>query len=67
MLFLVNAYKTKICVNCKYFIKDDQFVDSDLYGKCSFFPRSKDNEINYLVAGNNVKYVMEYYYCSTDR
>ena len=54
--------KPKLCINCKYFITDN---DTGKFGKCSFFPR-KENDIYNLVNGIN-KDIIDYYYCSTSR
>ena len=54
--------KPKLCVNCKYFITDN---NTGKFGKCLLFPR-KENDIYRLVNGihedNN-----EYHYCSVSR
>jgi hypothetical protein len=52
--------KPKLCVNCKYFIPDN---DNGKYAKCSLFQK-EDGLINYLVNGINEN---EYYFCSTLR
>jgi hypothetical protein len=75
-IFSLKVIKPKLCINCKYFVKDtknnnandnyanDNYVsDNNIYAKCSFFPK-KENTINFLVTGNNMN---EYYYCSTSR
>ena len=49
----------KLCINCKYFIPDN---DTGKFGKCSLFPK-QGGKINYLVNGIND----EYFYCSTSR
>ena len=56
----LKTNKPKICINCKYFIPDN---DNGKFGKCSFFPR-RENNINFLVNGINEE---NYYYCSTSR
>ena len=67
-LFFAEIYsleiKPKICIHCKYFIPDDI---SDVYGKCSFFPKIEKNNANYLVTGNNDPSLLDYEYCSTAR
>lgn len=53
--------KPKLCVNCKYFVKD--FFSANKFGKCSQFPMNDDSK-NYLVTGIDDR---ELYYCSTAR
>jgi len=58
--------KPKLCINCKYFITDN---DTGKFGKCSLFPK-KAVKINYLVNGiNGINDINdnEYYFCSTSR
>jgi len=58
----VEAYKTPLCVNCKFF--KNNFYTESKFGKCTKFPQ---NTIDYtLVDGISVKQ-QEYYYCSTAR
>ena len=52
--------KPKLCINCKYFITDN---DNGKFGKCSLFPRKK-NDIYNLVNGIN-KEIIDYKYCAT--
>lgn len=54
--------KPKLCINCKYFITDN---DTGKFAKCSLFPR-KENDIYNLVYGINEDNI-EYNYCSTSR
>jgi hypothetical protein len=54
----------KICINCKYFIPDDS---SDVYGKCSVFPKIEKNNLNFLVTGNKDPSLSYYEYCSIVR
>lgn len=54
--------KSKLCINCKYFITDN---DNGKFGKCSLFTR-KENDIFNLVNGNHTDNI-EYHYCSTSR
>ena len=64
LLFLqVLAFnKPKLCVNCKFFITDN---DTGEFGKCALFPR-EDSNIYRLVNGNGIENI-DYYYCSTSR
>ena len=40
----------KLCINCKYIIKNDVKYDNKIiYSKCSFFPRL-ENSANFLVS-----------------
>lgn len=57
-IFSVKVTKTNLCINCKFFITDN---DLNKYGKCSFFPKES---IDYLVNGIKEE---NYYYCSTSR
>jgi len=50
--------KPKLCVNCKFFIKNREVGLENC--KCSFFPIEESN-VNFLVTG--YKYVDDYYYC----
>ena len=54
--------KPKLCINCKYFITDN---DTGKFGKCSLFPKEK-NDIYNLVNGIH-KDNIEYHYCSVSR
>ena len=59
-IFSLKQNTVKLCINCKYFITDN---DNGKYAKCSLF--SKDEGlINYLLNGINEN---EYYYCSIVR
>jgi hypothetical protein len=54
----------KLCINCKYIIKNDIKDDNKMiYSKCSFFPRL-ENSANFLVSGVEDK---DYFFCSTAR
>jgi hypothetical protein len=55
--------KPKLCINCKYFIKDNY---SSEYGKCSYFPRIIEDD-SFLVNGIIKEINIDYYYCSTMR
>ena len=56
--------KPKLCVNCKYFITDN---DTDKFGKCSLFQR-KENDIYSLVIGIHKDTNNEYrHFCSVAR
>jgi len=62
--FSLNEIKPKLCINCKYFISDD---DTNKFGKCSLFPKLEENNISFLVNGDkNIKNI-QYFYCSTLR
>jgi hypothetical protein len=56
----LKQIKPKLCINCKYFISDN---DSGRFSKCSLFPLEINN-YNFLVNGIEET---EYYYCSTAR
>jgi hypothetical protein len=54
--------KSKLCINCKYFITDK---NTNKFGKCLLFPK-EENNIYRLVNGiceDNI----EYHFCSTAR
>jgi len=61
--FSASQMKPKLCINCKFYKKD--FFTSSEFGKCSLFPREKENDY-FLVNGNNNNNI-ESYYCSTSR
>ena len=62
----IETYKPRLCVNCKYFIKPDDILDTG-YGKCSKHPKEEDNNMNYLVTGIKNQNQKQYWYCSTAR
>ena len=59
-----TGVKPKLCINCKYFISDD---DTDKFGKCSLYPRIEENNLYFLVNGVEDIKNLEYYYCSSLR
>jgi len=60
-----NAVKPKLCVDCKFFIKDNFFTRNE-FGKCALFSKVKKND-NYLVDGSKKYEKTEYSYCSIVR
>ena len=61
--FSAIEIKPKLCIDCKFFIKDS--FTSNKYGKCSLFIEEEEND-SFLVNGidnNNIKYQ----YCSIAR
>jgi hypothetical protein len=50
--------KPKLCIHCKYFIPDNEFIK---YSKCSFFQK---NDIDFLVNGISKE---NYHYCCVSR
>ena len=52
----VKKNTPKLCMNCKYFIQNNDF---GTFSKCSFFI-NKESEIDFLVNGIDKD---EYYYC----
>ena len=58
--YSVKVSMSKICVRCKYFIRDDE---NNILGKCALFPTDK-GIIEYLVTGVNKN---KYQYCCTSR
>jgi hypothetical protein len=55
--------KPKLCLNCKYFITDN---NTGQYGRCLLFPKGEDNRYR-LVNGNIIENKNEYNYCVTAR
>lgn len=55
--------KSKLCINCEYFITDH---DTNKFGKCSLFPK-EENNIYSLVNGIHEDKNIEYHYCSSAR
>lgn len=60
-IFSLKTVKPKFCINCKYFISDN---DTDEYSKCSLFEK-KEGKINFLV--NGIKKEENYQYCYVSR
>jgi hypothetical protein len=61
--------KPKKCIDCKYFIKEEEFYseyNNNRFGKCSVFPVLESNN-DYLVSGIEYEENIEYHYCSTAR
>ena len=56
--------KPKFCINCKYFITDN---NTDKFGRCSLFPKEKNNDIYTLVNGVYEDKIIEYSFCSKSR
>jgi hypothetical protein len=65
ILSTTNSVKPKLCVDCKFFIKDN-FVTPNEFGKCALFPKVKKND-DYLVDGKKRYDKTEYSYCSIMR
>lgn len=55
--------KPKFCINCKYFITDN---NTGKFGKCSLFPKV-EKDIFMLVTGSDENKNIEYTYCSVSR
>ena len=54
----------KLCINCKFYTKN--FFTFSEFGKCSLFPKERDNDyflVNGIINNNN----QEYHYCATSR
>jgi hypothetical protein len=62
-VFSFKEMKPKLCVNCKYFIPDN---NNNKFGKCSLFPVRKENDY-FLVDGVSEDEIIDYHYCSTAR
>ena len=65
ILSMQNAVKPKLCIDCKFFIKDNFFIPNE-FGKCALFFKVKKND-NYLVDGSKKYEKTEYSYCSIVR
>jgi hypothetical protein len=67
-LFSAYTIKPKLCIDCKFFIKDHT---DDKFGKCVLFPkRNEDYYYNdyFLVNGIETKNKsIEYHFCATSR
>jgi len=61
-IFSLKQNKPKLCINCKFFIKDLEYGNE--YGKCSLCP-TEENTASFLVTG--YKSIDNYYYCLTAR
>jgi len=61
-IFSLKKSVPKLCVNCKFFIKDLEYGNE--YGKCSLCP-TEENTASFLVTG--YKSIDNYYYCLTAR
>jgi hypothetical protein len=62
-IFCLKEIKPKLCINCKYFITDN---DTGKYGRCILFPIEEYNRYA-LVNGNIMENKVEYHYCSVAR
>jgi hypothetical protein len=62
-IFCFKEIKPKLCINCKYFITDN---DTGKYGRCILFPIEEYNRYA-LVNGNIMENKVEYHYCSVAR
>jgi len=62
-IFSFKVIKPKLCINCKYFITDN---DTGKFGKCSLFPK-KENNIYTLINGIHDNTNNEYFFCSVAR
>ena len=58
-----SCIEPKLCINCKYFVKD--FFSSDKFGKCYLNPSMKENY--FLVNGKKENEIIDFHYCSTAR
>ena len=58
-----NLIKPKLCITCKYFIKD--YFVGNKFGKCSLLPKDKEKQY-FLIDGSGVNNKKtDYYYCTT--
>jgi hypothetical protein len=63
-IFCFKEIKPKFCINCKYFITDN---DNGKFGKCSLFTEKEKINFYTLVNGISENKNIEYYYCATAR
>ena len=59
-----NIAKPKLCVNCKFFMKES-FLTPDTYSKCTKFSFIEHDD--FFVNGIKRPETKQYYYCSTAR
>ena len=62
-IFSFKEIKAKICINCKYFITDN---DTDKYGRCMLY-KIEGEKCYTLVNGNIIGNKNEYQYCVVAR
>ena len=58
-IFCFKEIKPKFCINCKYFITDN---NTGKYGRCMLFPIEGEKRYT-LVNGNITENQNEYHYC----
>ena len=63
-VFSNEIIKPKLCINCVFFHKN--FLSSNKFGKCSFYPIPKYNDY-FLVDGKTEVKKEDNHYCSTAR
>lgn len=63
LIFSLNIMIPKLCINCKYFITDN---NNNKYGKCSLFP-SEENDIYRLINGVQEVKNIDYHFCKITR
>lgn len=64
MKFSIIQITPKLCINCKFYIKN--IFATNKFGKCSLFPIDKDSDY-FLTNGNNNYDNTDYYYCNISR
>jgi len=64
MKFSTSQITPKLCINCKFYIKN--IFATNKFGKCSLFPIDKDSDY-FLTNGNNNYDNTDYYYCYISR
>ena len=62
-IFCLQGIKPKLCINCKYFITDN---NTDKYSRCILFPIEEDKRY-FLVNGDIAENKNEYHYCVVAR
>ena len=61
---LNTPIKRKICVDCKFFIKD--LYTENKFGRCSLFIKPTEDDYS-IVDGSETNYVLRYNYCYNAR
>ena len=61
----LKEIKPKLCINCKYFIEDNEFGKFGKFNKCSLFSKDNVSDIYSLVHG--IEPYNGYFYCATAR
>ena len=60
-----SQIRPKLCIDCKFYTKN--FFSFSEFGKCTLFPKEKDNSYFLVNGNNNNNNNIEYHYCATAR